>query len=84
MALLAPVGPNTKGMFFAELVDMSNLGKLWETSLFCVLKFPAVWVLALIFDKGRHSVSNNAYGLVWNQLRHENSPRRSSTLGSFF
>ena len=43
MALPAPVGPNTKGMFFAELVDMSNLGKLWETSHFCVLKFPAVW-----------------------------------------
>ena len=42
VALPAPVGPNTKGMVFAELVDMSNLGKLWETSLFCVLKVPAV------------------------------------------
>ena len=43
VALLALVDPNTRGMVFAELVDMSNLGKLWETSLFCVLKFPAVW-----------------------------------------
>ena len=43
VALPALVGLNTKGMVFAELVDMSNLGKLWETSLFCVLKVPAVW-----------------------------------------
>ena len=42
VVLPAPVGPNTKGMVFAELVDMSNLGKLWATSLFCVLKVPAV------------------------------------------
>ena len=39
----ALVGPNTKGMVFAGLVDMSNLGCVWETSLFCVLKVPAVW-----------------------------------------
>ena len=43
VALLAPVDPNTKGMVFAGLVDMSNLGCVWETSLFCVLKVPAVW-----------------------------------------
>ena len=42
VGLLAPVGPNTKGMVFAGLVDMSNLGCVWETSLFCVLKVPAV------------------------------------------
>ena len=43
VGLLAPVGPNTKGMVFAGFVDMSNLGCVWETSLFCVLKVHAVW-----------------------------------------
>ena len=43
VALPAPVSPNTKGMVFAELVDMSNLRKFLETSLFCALKVPALW-----------------------------------------
>ena len=37
VALLALMDPNTRGMVFAELVDMSNLGRSGETFLFLVL-----------------------------------------------
>ena len=37
VALLALVDPNTRGMVFAELVDMSNLGRSGGTFLFLLL-----------------------------------------------